>query len=65
MLTELIYFLDVLLDQEGKGRHQAERVQKAELGGVVRSVLDRLELEEVRLDQPRCQTLPLTVYEGT
>ena len=47
MLTELIYFLDVLLDQEGKGRHQAERVQKADLGGVVRSVLGRSELEEV------------------
>ena len=37
----------------------------AELGGVVRSVLDRLELEEVQLHQPRCQMLPLSVYEGT
>ena len=31
VLTELIYYLDTLLDQEGKGRHQAERVQNAEL----------------------------------
>ena len=37
----------------------------AELGGVVRSVLDRSKREEVRLDQPRCQTLPLSVYKGT
>ena len=63
MLTELIYFLDTLLDQEGKERHQAERVQNS--GGVVRLVLDRSELEEVRLHHPRCQTLPLSVYEGT
>ena len=28
-------------------------------------MLDRLEREEVRLHQPRCQTLPLSVYEGT
>ena len=31
----------------------------------MRSVLDRSELEEVRLHQPRCQTLLLSVYEGT
>ena len=37
----------------------------SELEGVVRSVLDRSEREEVRLHQPRCQTLPLSVYEGT
>ena len=29
------------------------------------SVLDRLKREEVRLHQPHCETLPLTVYEGT
>ena len=28
-------------------------------------MLDRSEREEVRLHQPRCQTLPLSVYEGT
>jgi hypothetical protein len=26
VLTELIYFLDILLDQEGEGRHRAVRV---------------------------------------
>jgi hypothetical protein len=26
VLTELIYYLDVLLDQEGEERHRAERV---------------------------------------
>ena len=31
----------------------------------MRSVLDRLKHEEVRLDQPRCETLLRTVYEGT
>ena len=31
MLTELIYYLAVLLDQEGGGRHRAERVQNAEV----------------------------------
>ena len=31
MLTELIYYLDNLLNQEGEGRHRAERVQKAEV----------------------------------
>ena len=41
MLTELIYYLDVLLDQEGEGHHRAER------RGFVRSVLDRLKREEV------------------
>ena len=35
-----------------------------ELGGVVCSVLDRSEQEEARLHQPRCQTLPLSVYKG-
>ena len=31
MLTELIYFLDTLLDQEFEGRHRAERVQNLEV----------------------------------
>ena len=34
MLTELIYYLDVLLDQEGEGRHRAERVQNSEVSYV-------------------------------
>jgi hypothetical protein len=62
VLTELIYFLNTLLDQEDEGHHRAEC---AELEGAVCSVLDRSELEEVRLHQPRCQMLPLSVYEGT
>ena len=37
----------------------------AELGGVVRSVLDRSDREDVRLHHPRVLTLPLSVYEGT
>ena len=31
MLTELVYYLDDLLDQEGEGRHRAERVQNSEV----------------------------------
>ena len=34
VLTELIYYLDILLDQEGEGRHRAERVQNAEVSCV-------------------------------
>ena len=59
MLMELIYYLDILLDQEGEGHHRAERVQNTEVSCV------RLKREEVRLHQPRCETLLLTVYEGT
>ena len=44
MLPKLIYYLAVLLDQEGGGRHLAEHVQNG--GGAVRSVLDPLEREE-------------------
>ena len=31
----------------------------------MRSVLDRLDREDVRLHQPRYLTLPLSIYEGT
>ena len=34
MLTELIYFLDTLLDQEFEGRHRAERVLNSEVSYV-------------------------------
>ena len=37
----------------------------AKLGGVICSVLDQSEQEEVRLHQLCCQMLPLLVYEGT
>src|SRR3989337_522546 len=36
-----------------------------ELGGAVRSVVDRWISKKVRLHQPRRETFPLTVYEGT
>ena len=31
VLTKLIYYLDILLDQEGKGRHRAERVRNSKV----------------------------------
>ena len=37
----------------------------AELGGAVRSILDWWIMKKFRLHQPCCETLPLTVYEGT
>ena len=63
MLKELIYYLDVLLDQEGEGRHQAERVQNSEVSyvryliGWIAKTFDYI--NRVKL------TLPLSVYEGT
>ena len=63
MLKELIYYLNILLDQEGEGRHRAERVQNVEVP-YVRCLIGWI-AKKVRLHQPRCETLPLTVYEGT
>jgi hypothetical protein len=63
VLTELIYYLDVLLDQEGKGRHRVERVLNAEVS-YVRYLIGWI-AKKVRLHQPRCETLSLMVYEGT
>ena len=34
MLTELIYFLDTLLEQEFEGRHRVERVQNSKVSCV-------------------------------
>ena len=34
VLTELIYFLNILLDQEDEGRHRAEHVQNSEVSYV-------------------------------
>ena len=62
VLTKLIFFLDTFAGSRGRGTSSSWTC--AELGGVIRSVLDRSDLE-VRLHQPRCQTLPLLVYEGT
>ena len=38
MLTELIYYLDTLLDQEGEGRHRVELVQNSEVSYVQYSI---------------------------
>ena len=50
MLTELS--LDPQLDQELEGSHCAERVLNTEVSYV--RYLDRLDREDVRLHQPRC-----------
>ena len=42
MQTELIYFLDTLLDQEFEGRHRSERVQNLEVP-YVRYLIGRYE----------------------
>ena len=63
MLTELIYYLAVLLDEEGKGRHRAKCVLNTEVSYVWYFI--GWIAKKVRLHQPRCETLPLTVYDGT
>ena len=63
MLTELIYYLDILLDQEGEERHRVERVLNVEVSYVRYSI--SWIAKKVRLHQPRCEALPVTVYEGT
>ena len=50
MLTELIYYLDTLLDQEGEGRHRAERVQNSEVS-YVRCLIGR---NEKKFDYINC-----------
>ena len=63
MLTELIHFLEILLDQEFEGRHRVERVQNSEvpcvrylIGWIVKTYdyINRVVL-----------TLSLSVCEGT
>ena len=63
MLTELIYFLDTLLDQEIEGRHRAERVQNSEVS-YVRYSIGRNEKTFDYINRIE-QTLPLSVYDGT
>ena len=46
-----------------RGRHRAERVLNTEVSYVRYSI--GWIAKKVQLHQPRCQTLPLTVYEGT
>ena len=71
MLTELIYYLDNLLDQEGEGFHRAERVQNSEvsyvrysIGGTRRKfdyinrIVKRFRFRSMRV---RGHTLPLSL----
>ena len=71
MLTELIYFLDTLLDQEFEGRHWAERVQNSEVT-YVRCLIGRNEKKfdyinrvvkrfRFRSTRVRGNTLPLSL----
>ena len=62
MLTELIYFLDPLLDQEIEGHHRAEPVQNSEVP-YVRYSISRNEKKFDYVNRIK-QTLPLSVYEG-
>ena len=63
MLTELIYFLYTLLDQEFEGRHRAERVLNLDVSciryliGRIMKVYDYIN----RIDK----RFRLMVYEGT
>ena len=63
MLPELIYYLVVLLDQEGGGRHRAERVQNAEVPYIRYSI--GWITKKVRLHQTHRETLLLTFYDDT
>ena len=63
MLTELIYYLDVLLDQEGEERHRVERVQIAEVP-CVRYLIGRIVKTYDYINRVVIK-LPLSVYEGT
>ena len=71
MLTELIYFLDPLLDQELEGRHRAERVQNSEVS-YIRCLIGRNEKKfdyinrivkrfRFRSTRVRGHTLPLSL----
>ena len=63
MLTELIYYLDVLLDQEDKGPRRAERVQNPEVSYVQYSIGGaRRKFDYINRV---VKTLTLSVYEGT
>jgi hypothetical protein len=71
VLTELIYFLDTLLDQEFEGRHRVERVQNLEVP-YVRCLIGRNEKKfdyinrvvkrfRFRSTRVRRHTLPLSL----
>ena len=63
VLTELIYYLSVLLDQEGGGRHRAERVLNAEVL-CVRYLIGWITKKFDYINRVS-KTLSLSVYEGT
>ena len=63
MLTELIYYLDTLLDQEGEGRYQAERVLNSEVP-CVRYLIGRIVKTYGYINRVVLM-LSLSVYEGT
>ena len=63
MLTELIYSLDTLLDQEFEGRHRAERVQNSEVP-YVRCLIGWIENTFDYINRVKL-TLLISVYEGT
>ena len=63
MLTKLIYFLDTLLDQQGEGRHRAERVQNSKVP-YVRYLIGRIVKTYDYINRV-VLTLPLSIYEGT
>ena len=63
MLTEVIYFLDTLLDQEFEGSHRAEHAQNSEVA-YVRYLIDCIVKTLDYINRVKL-TLPLSVYEGT
>ena len=60
MLTELIYFLDPLLDQELEGHHRAKHAQNSEVP-YVWYLIGRNEKTFDYINRIE-QTLPLSVY---
>ena len=62
MLTELISYPDVLLDQEGEGRHRTERVQNADVSCV--RYLICWSTKKFDYINRIVYTLPLMIYEG-
>ena len=60
---ELIYYLGILLDQEGEEHHRVERVQNTEVP-CVRYLIGRIVKTYDYINRV-VLTLPLSVYEGT
>ena len=63
VLTEFIYFLDTLLDEEHEGHHHAERVQNSDVSSI-RYLIGRNEKKFNYINRVNL-TLPLSVHEGT